>query len=434
MIGAVSKRWWEVIAATPVLWSRIQYGVPSPGLALQKSLQCPLDIKMEDNNRCSAVTQEDFAKLLAPHMHRIKSLKWRGDDCSPLPSALASITLLILETLDLCTVRHFSLDLPSTPQLRSLRLSRVDAVLKALTMPMLTRLSITSMSPSMLPAISDLIAVFAECRSLEEVELTDLEYTRQAVLPANQPTLILPNLKVLKLMDIVETVVLYFLHIIQADNILGVGFGSRDGADFSTTTVLHDLRALHPSKSLILAAFNNNTEGLITIEVEPSYLKISLSGEYSANILLPGGDLARSMGLIIRAMHLDIVVEPMHLYLSAEDADEDPEIDISFLDRLPQLVEFDDAHWNPNHLATVLDHLSTPDAHGEYPCQHLHTIWLSAPNWHFEDLTREEFSPILQALRRFHLHRKYVPVHDHGEEVFKEGMESFMGYSIYPEE
>lgn len=433
-LSAVSARWWKVLAATPAVWVDVRWGDAGCSSALQRSRTRPLDICVAKNNKTSRSIAE-FVELITPHSARWRSLSWAAPGFDYLKPAFPSTHFPLLEELSIEISYPTLFILSDAPKLRTLVLKQVIFPFSMTQLPALTSLSIESIDIEMLPSVSDLVYLLRSMPLLQTLKLEDLLYIRDEPPPPQHFDLPvnLPNLEVLKLKGIVETVVIRLLQTIRAENLVHIAFGHSDADRFASDAIVDFLSDQDASDSLICHSLKHSGDATVYIRIESSSIGLRW---WESIILLPRENVTHSVGEILATLPLHLVNLPADLVLTSGHAsdrhDQDPNLDMGFLDGLPTLTEISDSYWSPEHIVSLLDYLSTPNDNGDYPCPNLEMLRFEASNTRFEDDT--DFNMIFDALIRMLRRPGFVDLVDESGESFYHDCEIFMGRTLEPDD
>lgn len=437
----VSKHWRGVLLGTPQLWTTIRLGARSVALtevAIERSQGLPLHIiYYYSRSRRREPLAEDLFRMVAPHCHRWKSLRWRGA-AGALERILDDFPSPSLEVLDLNTAAmydegpiHYTLP----PRLRSLRLDGVLFPWPPEGLSQLTSFSLEGLPSDDLHSPAELLAFSAACPLLQHISFSALGYSRDTptlplAIPVTDPILILPSLLSISFERCTETLVASFLHVVSAPKLKSLSLETGFHRDLADEALIYALISSRDRDSPLRSVRRNVPNGEIYVGISQQSVQLiqydpegdEPNGIY---ISMPHERWVRNIGRLVTTAGL-----PTSLYIRQHQDDQEFDTTSNPFEttlRADWMSEMTHIYvTNYLDLGPVLQALSTAitsqdDTAVAWPCPSLEELHLSQTE--FPEISRPViFGQIRTLLGR----RSAVQVYDGANKRYDEGVGLFM--------
>ncbi|KAI0656058.1 hypothetical protein C8Q70DRAFT_1014320 [Cubamyces menziesii] len=188
-ILCVCRHWFVVGATMPRLWTRILCAGCTNQLrtSLARSKSIPVDIELTSATPSRGFTITEVIPIIAPHVHRLQSIRFGVVPSSDAPEVLAFLqnhsfpALQTLQALPRSNAGRLEVDLDRFPRLCELRFANLDAFPSTAIMSQLTTLELTAYGeegPSL--AMDELLTALQSLSNIEDLTLTDVNVRNTA--------------------------------------------------------------------------------------------------------------------------------------------------------------------------------------------------------------------------------------------------------------
>ncbi|KAG8951454.1 hypothetical protein FRC00_007245 [Tulasnella sp. 408] len=372
-LASICSRWWRIIITTPSLWTTARM-FKRPDLALKKSKQLPVTVRVQDWNHSDGEMKQ-FMDVVGPQSHRWEYVFIQTPFTDYVFPHLAR-ALPCLEGLSLGfrgnleSSKHLTLG--ATPRLRHLRLLKITLSWKALAHISLKTLSIKDLNQSHSPKLPELYKILASSPELTSLTLSELSPQSAHAEGFHAEPLSLSYLRTVEISDVGEQTTIALAKLLQAENLLGLTVLAqlRSSANISEFQPL-----LRPpsSRGLLPSIIRNQGWKVIYAKVWPTSLE--LFDKIGPHLLAPAplnirirGALGYQLLLLLgsRSRGFTIDLDITESRLKGED-----------LDRMLRVIDPSILRVGQNNIAPILMALSaTPPSAQELFCPNLNEVHL----------------------------------------------------------
>lgn len=421
ILSQVCIGWWKLIRETPELWTDVRTSSEAAELALQRSKNLPLDVRLEDPGRLYSWRYPDRHNWIVSQKHRWQSVAVETKDQATLAWLLDEEPLPYLKFGDIRYITDFDhkLDKGSLPG-SSLRESRIRGVRidgwSSMYLGCLESLEIANIRVNDKWG-AELVEVLSSSPRLEKVYITGivtLTASGGSAFPAPSFHLNISSLKSLSLGDMHLPILLQLLPSFHGPQLQHFHLGETHSLDGTAA-----LNAMVPSSdaspSLLISVINNRQVSTLHLLISDTRVELrdSLSSVESLQVIIPTQNLSNTIAQL--AFMLD-PAKPMQIHVTASQSILPS---AHFLDNFPKPTHITIS--NALDAIIILRHIAIPG--NAAPLLEVKFDWNSA-------IDADQFAQLVQKVKEVLWSRPRLRVSYLGLDEFCWGMRAFAGTAI----